>query len=788
MEKKLLYSAIALFTLELVIFLADLGYLPTPIFESNEVQTRQPMIGFVRKTRETVRKKSHESIFWQPTSNKDTLNAYDSILTLENSAAELELENDIQLNLNGNTLVVLEPVEAQGQKRFRIQFQKGNLRTLSSKQDVTMKTSDWILEANKGTDISVTQMKDQHIQVEVLKGQARISHTEVKKNSTIISSGSRVALSKQHVKSAVKISKDFEWITNNNQMVKYDYQFPTPVTLSWKGRATRLRLLQPGQNFINKKLRTDRHGTWTGQFEPGTWLITAETNTSTSPTLMLKVLPTKKPRYLSPLPRDRHDATTTTLFDWLKHPDIDEYELQISDTSDFSNILETYKTKDTHLDIFLKSSGLIYWRLQGNDHRGYQVPAFYIYPLYNVKTPLDPPQLRPPLQRQPAQKKQKKGTSLLKKFYQKQSVLGIIDWLLPTAHAKNTPSPSPEKTKKTIIFSWYEVPEADYYVIEISVSKDFLNPLLVKKVTQTEFSWSEFDINTYYYRVAAAQNNGRMGLFSTPEEVNLNLLDTETASKELKPGVRLSIEKIKNKIKKQQKEDTTELEKKTTKPKNIVVRSVLKVEKPVALKRHEMNITGSLFWSGGYIINSHSTKNSVKAHQSGFSVRRLGLNLTLPMHKYGHLSLHSEYNENKWQSDTDKLPFQNSLIQTHWFHSLMYASQNSPSPYGLFYESIGIAERSGSESMSLKNIEIYGLLTKTRYQFFSSWNTQHTLGMGYGPPFFVLHSDNYVFYGLNFWGEHTGNTGLEFNIKYGQGSSGLNFIYSQIMYRIGFEF
>ena len=251
--------------------------------------------------------------------------------------------------------------------------------------------------------------------------------------------------------------------------------------------------------------------------------------------------------------------------------------------------------------------------------------------------------------------------------------------------------------------------------------------------------------------------------------------------------MRLSIEKIKQEIKKDQRKETPSPEELKFQKGN-VVRAGPGGEKPLALKRQEMKVTASLFWSGGYIVNSHSSKDDVKANQNGFSARRLGLGLTFPLHKRGHLALHSEYNENKWQPDQDKLPFQKSLNQTHWFHSIMYAPQGSPSPYGLFYESIGIADRTGNESLKLKDTEFYGILTKTGYQFFASWNTRHTLGVGYGDPFFILHSDNYVFYDLDFWGENTGNTGLEFNIKYGQGSSGLNFIYSQIMYRLGFEF
>lgn len=784
MEKKLLYSAIVLFLIELTIFSADLGFLPISIFQSEEVKSNQPVIGHVERTRETVRKKSQNSIFWQSTNDKDTLNAFDSVLTLENSSAQLQLENDIQLNLNGNTLVVLEPIEKQGHKRFRIQFQKGNLRSRSKNQDFSMSANDWILEAGKGTDVSVTNLSDNDIQIEVSSGEAKIKNLQSPQKVTTIGSGSRVALDESSIQKSTKISQSLTWSTEETK--KYDHVFPTLVTLNWKGDATNLRIVNPGKAPIDLPLEEGQN-TLRRMFFSGTYFVTVENETSSSPTMILKVLPTDKLRHLTPLPRDRNDAESSLTFAWLKHPDVEKYQLQFSYTDDFSVINESFETKETQISVTLENTGLLYWRVLGLDSKGFTVPPFYVYPLYNVNDPLAPPKLKRAPERLPA-KENKDGADASDSLFNH-----IWKWILPVANATEE-DPTPPKneiasnTKKSVIFSWYEVPEADYYVIEISVSRDFLNPILVKKIKTTEFSWTEFDFNTYYYRVAAGKNNGRMGLFSEPEEADLTLLASETASKELRPGLRLNIETIKKKEKKKQQQIAKKLEpEKEESEEKAVVRSI-PTEVPKPLLRNEMKVTGSLFWAGGYIINSHSSEESVTANQTSFSAKRLGLGLTFPLHQSGHIALNSEYNQNSWEPDKKKLPFQKSLKQTHYFHSITWASQGSTSPWGIFYETIGLAKRSGSESLTLNETAIYGLVTTTQYTFFSSWNTRHILGLGYGDPYVVLHSDNYVFYNLNLWGENSGNTGLEFNIKYGQGGSSVNFINSQIMYRLGFQF
>ena len=154
-----------------------------------------------------------------------------------------------------------------------------------------------MLEASKGTDVSVTQLEDQQIQVEVLRGQAKVNHSKSKSTAAVVASGSRVSLSRETVESTVAIDNSLKWKSKDNQWVKYSHNFPAPVNLAWEGSATRLRFLNPGQAPQIRELDESNDGQWSGSLEPGTWFVTAETDNATSPTLMLKVLPTARLRH-----------------------------------------------------------------------------------------------------------------------------------------------------------------------------------------------------------------------------------------------------------------------------------------------------------------------------------------------------------------------------------------------------------------------------------------------------------------------------------------------------------
>lgn len=361
------------------------------------------------------------------------------------------------------------------------------------------------------------------------------------------------------------------------------------------------------------------------------------------------------------------------------------------------------------------------------------------------------------------------------------------NFLIPSALASPEDSDQDQNlsapSQKTIIFSWFEVPEANYYLIEISKNLNFIDPIVAEKVRTTEFEWSGFEAQVYFYRVAAGQDAGRMGLFSEPQKADLQLLNSIEMSRQLRPGIRIKVKSATHKINMQSEAS----QQKTSQPTQDPKRAPPKANQPVTLSRQNIHLTGELFWAGGLAINSQKFNDTKAITQNGWTANRFGGQLTFPLSQHGHIRIQGSETQSHWfQNSNQKL--QKTLRQKNSLISILKGTLQSNTEMGPFWQSHGIAQRLDSETIQLHTIQQWGLAVHTRYPLFSHWRIRHFIGLGYGDEYYLLRTNNSVLFALNLWGPDTGSTGLEFNLAYGQGQKQMNFIYSEVMYKLGFSF
>ena len=94
------------------------------------------------------------------------------------------------------------------------------------------------------------------------------------------------------------------------------------------------------------------------------------------------------------------------------------------------------------------------------------------------------------------------------------------------------------------MLSWFQVPGADFYRIEISADSQFLQPFVNTTTPGTEFVLRDLTQDVVYYRVAAEKTSGRKGLFSEPAKVDIRSIREMKISGEVQPGVRLRIDQL----------------------------------------------------------------------------------------------------------------------------------------------------------------------------------------------------------------------------------------------------
>lgn len=514
MDRYLFTGALGLLIFQVLYLLADLGLLGSYNLHT-KVERDQSPIGRLIQKRQAVKRKALNSLIWEEPEKNEQLYRYDSVLTLENSGAELELDGDIKLNVHENTLVVLEPMQKESRDNFRVRFQKGLLRARSKNQRLSIGSGDWVLEANEGSNLSIRSLSGEKLEVEVNKGSVQLQNRETSEVKDY-AQGQKLTLAAEEILKQESLDESLVFTEPKVNRI-YTHNFPMPIEVRWEGPAETLQVLSPNSdadeiNLANK----DSELLF---LNPGTYLLTLKKDNFISPSFTLELKPAPKLKYLHPLPRDRMDIGKSNLFSWFQQLGIQDYEILIE--KDGSKAWSK-SSPSAYADIKPPLNGRYEWSVEAKDSEGYRIPPFYSIPVYFTDSPLAAPKLNAPKKRVPATEQKIKDGAWLDRIW---------SLILPKAHADEF------KVEREVIFTWYPVSGADFYIIEISDAEDFLKPLVIKKINTEEFSWKGFSEQKYYWRVAAGQEGGRMGLFSEASEFDVTKLKALKAS-DFAPGVR----------------------------------------------------------------------------------------------------------------------------------------------------------------------------------------------------------------------------------------------------------
>ncbi|MCB0361995.1 MAG: FecR domain-containing protein, partial [Bdellovibrionales bacterium] len=199
MDRLLLTGSISLLIIEIALLLGDLGFIPLDPFHLKENSLRQDEIGSVVQINQEVRRKSKDSLIWENSNSTDRLYAFDSILTLKNSFAKIELKNDIKLQLQENTLVVLEPSESGSKDHLRLRFARGSMRSKANKENLKIRTEEFTLEVGAESDIQLRSQGSDRFEMEVSKGEVKFQVEASSSVPSTIRAGEKVWLENSEV-------------------------------------------------------------------------------------------------------------------------------------------------------------------------------------------------------------------------------------------------------------------------------------------------------------------------------------------------------------------------------------------------------------------------------------------------------------------------------------------------------------------------------------------------------------------------------------------------------------
>lgn len=500
--------------------MADVDLIRLPGLSLNTSAPRSKELGRLTYRRSMVRKKSVDSLVWQETQNQDALYQHDRVLTLDQSEAQLELADDVKIHLYENTLVVIEPPEDNNEDgTLHLAFSRGNMRSKSDFKRLSVRTENWDIQAKKGSEISLRNDASGELEVTVESGEVGLINPE-NSNPIIIKKNQRARVSSEGLVEKQEIIESLVWTSPLHQRV-YSFDDSAEVELKWEGPATSLEIRKPDGTTHEQAVEGQDHLQLT--LQQGSYLLSLKSPQGISKTLKQDIFHAPKMTYFSPLPRDRHDPSQPLTFSWSRLLAASNYKLVFQDASGES---KTFDSHDSQTELSNLSPGFYYWSVFGYDEQGFSMPPRFKYPIFLFRDLLPAPKIiEDPKPRQPANQKPQK-TSLLKTIW---------GWVLPTAEAQTRDDDSDE-----VVFRWDPVNQADYYIIEISETEDFIAPVELKTTKDTEFRWSYGVLKAVYWRVSAARSDGQLGYFTEPKKVQIAKLPVEPKIEKLAPIQKLN--------------------------------------------------------------------------------------------------------------------------------------------------------------------------------------------------------------------------------------------------------
>jgi hypothetical protein len=511
-DRYLVSGATALLFLQIGWLLNSLGLVDLFQGQAERNQSAKQVIGQLIQKRENVKRKGADSIIWEESNTNDTLYRYDSVLTLDNSTAQLSLEGDVKLQIHENTLVMLEPLEQADSDTLRVRFYRGQLRSRNSGQRLSLGTGEWSVEAKPGTDLSLRALEGSRVELEINKGEVHLAN-KVSGETQVIDDGKKLTLNNKAIEVVQEVNTKLQFVSPTAWRI-YSHTFPLTVPVSWQGPAKFVRLVKP--NRVEERVAVGE-GKTSLSLEPGTYSVALEDESgSVSSSSTLEIIPAPKIRYLNPLPRDRISLDANYLFSWYPAENIGRYEVQLDSAKTVSDQVKK-ESQLPYANVQTTEPGEYAWSVYAYDSDGFVIPPFYSLPVFFTPKPLAAPKLNAPEQRLPSSetKSTPDDQGFLKKVFEKGFAL-----LIPSAQAE---------PKRQVSLSWYPVEGADFYIIEISSTADFLKPEVIKKTKKQEFLWADFKNQVYYWRVAGGTNDGRMGVFSEPEKFDVAKLSAKAA-------------------------------------------------------------------------------------------------------------------------------------------------------------------------------------------------------------------------------------------------------------------
>lgn len=714
MDSRLLTISFFILALEVGVLLGDLGFIPYSFFEFQKTEELQKQsLGNIEQLTNNVRRKLEHSFIWEESEKEESLYAYDSILTLENSTAKVKLDGDIQIKLYENTLIVIEPTlnTNKNDKSIHLKFSKGDLRSVLKNKELMLSSKNWNFKAQKGSDIAFRNLKGDELEIEVNKGSVQLKNKKEPNKRIEIKSGTSVELNSEGLGKQYKKSIDIKWENNISRKKEYSYKSSKTIDIAWKGKAKSIQITHPSKEKEILTLAEDQQSV-SLNLPHGQYFIKLLNAEQASESMSLLVLPAPKLAYIFPFPRNRIINHKQNLFSWRKVENVKQYNLELSRDENFEKIHESYVSKTTNITTNIHNRGPLYWRVVAQDTDGAKIVGKESRLTYSISDALAAPVLKElKKSRLPASKKNKQKRKSKKKIKKKKDISFYLEklyhLLVPKLYAE-------ERSSEFLYeFQWEKVEGADFYIIEISETNNFTHVIETDTAKNiSKYTWKSSHTGNVFWRVAGGSNDGKMGLFSEAQKVNLSSIEIKAAEKIIIPSpIKIT--------------DLPEAKPQKPKKKFLVVEESEVLETHLPKKIEERNKVTNYDTHIGIEFGVGYSKKKGKLLKENSSYTYDGLNPLAFQAYYGKFNesenrysyrLQLEYYRTEWEAEKKNLlSFQNKITENNT-KILLYLFNKKNRDIGLYFQSKSMPKRAGNEKMDFELHSFVGFAYKQNFQ------------------------------------------------------------------------
>ena len=677
-DNKIIAILIIALIVQVILLLWHIGIIRLQSLEGERTNVGT-LAGQIIKAHNNLRRRPLNSLVWENTKRQESVFYYDSMLTLSQSSATLKLSNGTDVHLSENTLIVLEPPEEKRQGEIRLKFLKGNFRSRNTFAKTIISHEHFVINVNKNSEIDVRQVEDDEFEVKVEKGTAQLITKEGKKE---ISSSNYLRI-ENGVSSIESVDISIKW-TSIPQKRVYTHSPEISLDLAWKGQVNFLVLQTMGDKekiFVtrgqNQKAINLKHGDHRLFLKKGN---------QRSQVVSIQVWQAPKIHLVRPLPRDRV-LFKDTQFLWTPNEKSESYVLKIE------GLAEEIKKETTsnELTVPFSEKGDAQWSVWGKDIEGFLIPPLYKNKIFIRKNPFSAPKLNRPILIEP-----KKGAP---------DSASLWDLLIPKAYGQEI---------FEALFTWEKVSEATKYWIEISEDPSFFKPIVQETTNKNQFLWSNINVKKiYYWRVAAGNSSGRMGVFSPPEKV-----DPKPAQKSKPKDIQKKIGITKKKIPQPKIDRITKIQKEKQDVSKSDIREIKESpKKNIFVEKEDESVEESkwqwfpaIFWTPSYQFLKIKAPEEVEASLSGLSLINFSIQNNFIYKQKSLWNLTLEFNQAKFKPKrSSSIQLQGNLLGNFGKFYGYHKSLPSMIGYGFILQMMPLIKRKTFETIESEDHFVYGL-------------------------------------------------------------------------------